>query len=81
MPSSRMFLGLVPWYSILILTGICLAIAWCMREEKRLGLPQDTTIDLALLVVPCGVIGARLYYVAFAWQQYAADPLSILRIW
>ena len=27
-----------------------------------------------------GIIGARLYYVAFAWEEYAADPLSALYI-
>lgn len=78
MPTSRLFLGIIPWYSLLILCGIVLAIAWCMHEEKRLSLPADTTVDLALWVIPFGIIGARLYYVAFAWSAFAARPLSIL---
>lgn len=81
MPSSRLFLGLIPWYSVLILCGILLALWWCSREEKRLLLPKDTTVDLALTVVPMGIIGARLYYVAFAWSAFADDPVSILYIW
>ena len=80
-PYSRFIIGQLPWYSVLIVSGILLAMTLCGREEKRLHLPEDTVIDLALLALPLGVIGARLYYVAFAWDTFAADPLSVLRIW
>lgn len=80
-PYSRMFFGIVPWYSLLIVTGILLAILLGEREAARVGLPKDTVIDTALAAVPCGVIGARLYYVAMSWEYYAQDPISILFIW
>ena len=81
MPASRYIFGTLPWYSVLILTGVVAAILLCMREQKRRGLPEDMTLDLALMTVPLGIVGARLYYVIFSWEQYAADPLSILRVW
>lgn len=80
-PYSRYVLGSLPWYSTLIVLGMALTLWLCLREEKRLGLPKDTIIDLALYVIPCGVIGARLYYVAFSWPTFANDPWSVLRIW
>ncbi len=80
-PYSRYIIGSLPWYSVLIVTGMLVAMLLCGREEKRLKLPEDTVIDLALLVLPMGVIGARLYYVAFAWEAFSADPLAILRVW
>lgn len=80
-PSSRLLFGVIPWYSVLIVTGICLALFIASREEKRLALPRDTVIDLALWVIPFGVVGARLYYVAFAWDTFAGNPLSILYVW
>lgn len=80
-PSSRLIFGLIPWYSALIVTGICVALWLAGREEKRLNLPRDTVIDLALWVIPFGVVGARLYYVAFAWNTFASHPLSILFVW
>ena len=80
-PYSRMFFGLVPWYSLLIVTGILLAILLGEREAARVGMPKDTVIDTALAAVPCGVIGARLYYVAMSWEYYAQNPISILFIW
>lgn len=80
-PYSRMFFGIVPWYSLLIVTGILLAILLGEKEAARVGLPRDTVIDMALTAVPCGVIGARLYYVAMSWEYYAQNPISILYIW
>ncbi len=80
-PYSRYFIGGIPWYSVLIIIGITLALILCTREEKRLGLKPDTVLDLALWIVPFGIVGARLYYVAFQWEMFARDPLSILRVW
>lgn len=80
-PYSRYLVGSLPWYSVLVVLGMVLALLHCSREEKRLGLRQDTVIDLALRVIPCGIIGARLYYVAFSWETFAGHPLSILRVW
>lgn len=80
-PSSRLFFGILPWYSVLIVTGICLALFIAMRQEKRLALPKDTVVDLALWVIPMGIIGARAYYVAFAWDTFASNPITVLYIW
>lgn len=80
-PYSRYIFGTVPWYSILIVSGVIAAIILACREEKRAGLPKDTVIDLALWLLPCGIIGARIYYVAFAFNQFKEDLLSVFRIW
>lgn len=80
-PYSRYLIGSLPWYSVLVVTGMALAVLIAGREEKRRGLPPDTVLDLALCVIPCGIIGARLYYAAFAWEMFADDPLRVLRVW
>lgn len=80
-PYSRYIVGTIPWYSVLIISGVLAAIALCTHEEKRRNLPTDTVIDLAFWVLPLGLIGARLYYVIFQWPMYAGDLLSILRVW
>ena len=76
----RLF-GIVSVYGLLIALAILLAVVLSGRDEKRLGLPQGTALDLALVIVPLGLIGARLYYVAFRWDLYAGNPLSILYVW
>lgn len=80
--SSFTVFGLtIPWYSLLIMIAFVIGIALAMREEKRLKLPKDTALNFALLAIPLGLIGARLFYVAFTWNRFAADPLEILRVW
>lgn len=80
-PYSRTIVGSLPWYSVLVVGGMALAILLASREEKRLGLPKDTAIDLALLLVPCGIVGARLYYVLMRWEQFAGHPISAFYVW
>lgn len=80
-PMSRYVFGSLPWYSFLIVCGIILALFIAFREEKKQNLPKDTMIDLVLWMLPCAIIGARLYYVIFSWHEYASDPIRILYIW
>lgn len=68
-------------YGLLIALAIAVA-AWLLtREEKRLDLPKDTGLDILLYAVPPAVVMARLYYVAFTWDVFRDDPLSILYFW
>lgn len=80
-PYSRYIIGRLPWYGTLITMGVFIAILLCLHEEKRLQLRQDTIIDLAFWTIPLAIVGARVYYVVFNWQAFAADPLSALRLW
>lgn len=78
---DRLLFGVLPIYGLLIAAAIALAVFLCSMEEKRLGLPRDTSLDLALWLVPAAIIGARLYYVAFQWEMYAREPIRVLYIW
>ncbi len=78
---ERLLFGFIPIYGALIALAIAVGVALCTREEKRLGLPRDTTLDFALWVIPAAIVGARLYYVAFQWQVYAPEPWRVLYVW
>ena len=80
-PASRYILYPIPWYSFLIVLGVVLAVFLACREERRLGLKKDTVIDLVLWLLPAGILGARIYYVIFSWDQFRSDPLAVFRIW
>ncbi|MFS0724716.1 prolipoprotein diacylglyceryl transferase [Paenibacillus sp. 1P07SE] len=71
----------VNWYGIILgcaaLAGLLLAV----QEGKRFGIAPDFFMDLLLLGVPSAIIGARIYYVAFKWDEYKGDLLSIFAIW
>ncbi len=72
----------IHWYGVLIVTGVALAILLAMGREKRMHLPKDTVVDLALVCIPAAILGARLYFVAFSWKMYAGQPWwKIFAVW
>ena len=71
----------VRWYSVLILTGIIIAILLAEREAKKFKFEKDFIFDLAFWVVIFGICGARLYYVIFNFDLYKNDLLGIFKVW
>lgn len=71
----------VYWYGIIISSAFLLAIVLAQRDAKKYGINPDYIIDLALFAIPAAIIGARLYYVAFRWEDYANNPADIIAIW
>jgi len=66
------------WYSLLIASGLVLGTLLAQRLGKQRGIDPETVGDLAVWLVLGALPGARLYYVLFAWQQYAARPWTHL---
>lgn len=60
----------VAFYGIIITLGIVLAALYVIWRAKHKGIAADTILDIALLVVPLGVIGARLYYVLTSLDRF-----------
>ena len=56
-PTCLVLFGLTfHWYGVIIATGMALAVALACARERRLGLPKDTALDLALLGIPMAIV-------------------------
>ncbi|BAK21391.1 prolipoprotein diacylglyceryl transferase [Melissococcus plutonius ATCC 35311] len=73
----RLFGISIYWYAVIIVSGIFIGVWLSSREAVRVGLKSDDVIDFMLWGLPSAIIGARLYYVAFKWQDYINNPLEI----
>lgn len=60
----------VAYYGLIITLGIVLAALYVIWRAKHKGISADTILDMALVVVPLGVIGARLYYVLTSLDRF-----------
>ena len=70
----------IAYYGIVIVTGMMIAIWIAQREAKRTGQNPEQYLDLAMNGIAAGILGARIYYVIFAWDYYKDDLLSIFNI-
>ncbi len=68
------------WYGVLIGLGFLLAITYAMKRSKTFGLNADKLLDVVFLATIIGVIGARLYYVVFRWEDYSGDWTKIFDV-
>ena len=53
------------WYAIIIAVGLILAVVYCTKRGKKIGLTSDDIFDVALFGGICGFLGARIFYVIF----------------
>ena len=79
-PNSFSLFGLeIKFYGLIMalsmLAGIFLACKLC----KKRGIKSDDIIMLAIIVLPCAIIGARLYYCLFYEHTYTF--LELFKVW
>lgn len=71
----------VHWYGIILGLGACVGLLLAIREGKRFQIAPDFFMDLLLIGVPSAIIGARLYYVIFEWEDYQNRLMDVFKIW
>jgi phosphatidylglycerol:prolipoprotein diacylglycerol transferase len=84
-PLEKIALSLGPiqvhWYGIILGSAALIGLYLCIREGKRFGIHPEFFMDLLLLGVPSAIIGARIYFVAFKWDEYKDHPMDMFKIW
>jgi len=71
----------IRWYGILMATTILVGFWLAHRRAVQEGLPADQIIRAAQWGVVAGLVGARLYEVAFNWEYYGRFPGKIIAVW
>ena len=71
----------IRWYAIMITTGMLLAFLYTgWRAKKNEGMTFDDVIDIGLITVILGIIGARAYYVLTTIGTGKYDYSSFIKI-
>jgi len=74
----------VRYYALSIILGVVVAVMLGGRRAVAMGAPKSLVSDVAVVAVPAGVIGGRIYHVITSPDQYfgsGGDPFSALYIW
>ena len=70
----------IAFYGIIIGCGMLAGMAVAFSDAKRRGQDPDLYMDFALYGIIFSIIGARLYYVIFEWDNYKNDLLQIFNL-
>ena len=57
-------------YGLFITAGFILAAVYLVTRAEKLELTKDNILDLVIMAVPCGLVGARIYYIIFNISTY-----------
>lgn len=71
----------VHYYGAVIALGLMLAVMYALRHCGNVGISQDDLLDGVLWITPLAIVCARIYYVAFTWNEYKNDLWSVFAIW
>ena len=71
----------IHFYGAIIALGLLLGMFYSCKRGKEFGLKEDDILDGFLWITPLAIVFARIYYCIFSWEEYAADPISVLYIW
>lgn len=81
-PSSFTLFGKeIYFYGVIIAVAFLLGTLYCTKNAKKFGFTEDDVYDVLLWLIPCSIIGARLYFVLFTLDYYIAHPSEIIAIW
>jgi len=69
------------WYALFVVLGIIAGVFFgAYFAPKKTGQDPILYLDFAMITVPSCIIGARIFFVIFSWEQYRHNLLSIFNL-
>lgn len=70
----------IMWYGVIISSAILVGLGIAKYTCKYRDIDYDSMFDVVIFSIPIGFVGARLYYVAFEFDNYKNDLIQILNV-
>ena len=70
----------IAYYGIIIGCAILIGFMIATSEAKRTRQNPDDYLDMGIIGVIAGIVGARAFYVIFSWDMYKNDLLDIFSL-
>lgn len=71
----------IKWYGVIIAFGFILAALFGGRMAYKWKMDLNKMVDVLIFGTLGGIVGARLYYCIFSWDNYKDNLLDIFKIW
>lgn len=70
----------IAFYGIIIGLGIAMGYIVASFQAARTGQDKEVYLDFAMYAVIVSIIGARIYYVVFSWDDYKDDLIQVFNL-
>lgn len=70
----------IAFYGMIITFGMICGYLVAEWQAKRTGQNPELYLDFAIYAIIFSVLGARVYYVIFAWDEFKDTPLQVLNL-
>ena len=72
----------IPTYFLIVSLAFCACLLWLVRRSEARGLSRNSALDLSLVVMIAGFLGARLLHIFFEEPAYYREaPARALEVW
>ena len=65
-------------YGLLIAVGVVLAVIMAMRRAEKKDLSGEVALNMGIIAVIFGFLGAKILFVLESFEAFLEDPLSVL---
>lgn len=70
----------IHWYGIMVATGFLASLAVLQYKRDYARMTSDQVIDLSIIIVVCGIVGARIAYVIQFFDQFRGNFWKVFRV-
>ncbi len=67
----------LPTYGLLVSIGVLLGLWISVRNSEKQGIDPEHAWNFGILVVLCGIVGAKILYIVNDWGYYTSHPSEI----
>lgn len=72
----------IPTYYLFVSLGFCLSLLWVVRRAEQSHLSREITLDVSLIVMISGFVGARLFHVFYENPEYYFENwIRLVEFW
>lgn len=70
----------IAWYAVIITFAFLIGIILLKKDDELFNIKWEDILDLSIYVIPISIIGARLYYIIFSFDEFGWDFFKMLNI-
>ncbi|HZR31782.1 MAG TPA: prolipoprotein diacylglyceryl transferase [Terriglobales bacterium] len=70
----------LPTYGLLVALGVLVGLWMSVHIARRQGMDPEKIWNLGILVVLCGIVGAKVLLIINDWSYYTANPRAIFSL-